>query len=91
MKKLAIGIMAFCFLTALVGPALSEQSVNVVGTVSEDFEFESDNGEVYILGDDDESLKLAENIGKKARVTGTLKETDDGMVITVKKFQLLEE
>jgi hypothetical protein len=91
MKKLAIGIMAFCFLAVLVGPALSEQGVNIVGTVSEDFELESENGEVYILGDDDESLKLAENIGRKVRVTGTLKETDDGMVITVKKFQLLEE
>jgi hypothetical protein len=76
---------------ALVGPALSEQSVNIVGTVSEDFELESENGDVYILGDDEESLRLAENIGKKVKVTGTVKETDDGMVITVKKFQLLEE
>ena len=91
MKKLAIGIMAFCFLAALVGPALSEQSVNIVGTVSEDFELESENGEIYILGDDDESLKLAENIGRKVRVSGTLKETDEGMVITVKKFQFLKE
>ena len=91
MKKLTIGIMAFCFLAALVGPALAEQSVNVVGTVSENFEFESDNGEVYILGDDDESLKLAENIGRRVRVTGTLNESDDGMVLNVKKFQFLEE
>jgi hypothetical protein len=91
MKKLAIGIMAFCFLAVVVGPALSEQSVDVVGIVSDNFEFENENGEVYILGDDDESLRLAENIGKKARVTGTLIDTDEGMVLTVKKFQLLEE
>jgi hypothetical protein len=91
MKRLAIGIMALCFLAVLVGPALSEQSINIVGTVTEDFEFESENGEVYILGDDEESLSLAENVGRKARVTGTVKETDEGMVITVKKFQLLKE
>jgi hypothetical protein len=90
MKKLVIGIMALCFLAALVGPALSEQSIDIVGTVTEDFEFESENGEVYILDEDDESLKLAEKVGRKARVTGTVKETDEGMVITVKKFKLLK-
>jgi hypothetical protein len=91
MKKLAIGIMAICFLAVMVGPALSEQSVNIVGTVSEDFELESANGEVYLIADDDEGLRLTEYVGRKVRVTGTIEESDEGSVIIVKKFQLLKE
>jgi len=91
MKRLVIGIMALCFLAALGGPALSEQSITIVGTVSEDYELESDSGEVYILGEDDKSLELSENVGKKVKVTGTVMKTEDGMVITVKNFQLIEE
>jgi hypothetical protein len=91
MKRLAIGIMALCFLAALAGPALSEQSMTIVGTVSEDYELESENGEIYILGEDDKSFELSENVGKKVKVTGTVMKTEDGMVITVKNFQLLEE
>ncbi|MGD2272286.1 MAG: hypothetical protein PVI06_17935 [Desulfobacterales bacterium] len=91
MKRLAIGIMALCFLVALAGPALSEQSMTIVGTVSEDYELESENGEIYILGEDDKSFELSENVGKRVKVTGTVSKTEDGMVITVKNFQLLEE
>ncbi len=91
MRKLLIGIMTICFLSVLVGPTLAEQSVTIVGTVSEDYELESDEGTVYILDDNDESLRLSENVGKKVKVTGTVKETEDGKVITVNNFQLLEE
>ena len=75
----------------LSGPAISAKSVTIMGTVNADGQIVTDNDQVYEIGENKKGDELFELVGKKVKVTGTIKEEDGTKVITVNSYKAIEE
>jgi hypothetical protein len=75
-----IGVSAFA---AFAGES------TITGTVTEDFQIITNDGEAYDVTGNEKSGELMEHVGKTVRVTGTLSEEDDARTITVSDFMVL--
>ena len=51
----------------------------------------TDNDQVYEIGENKKGDELFELVGKKVKVTGTIKEEDGTKVITVNSYKAIEE
>ncbi len=80
------------FIALSFGPAISANEVTISGTVNDFYGIETDDGEVYEIGDSEQGDELIGHVGARVEVTGTLEEDEDGMkIITVSSFVILEE
>ena len=62
-----------------------------MGTVNADGQIVTDNDQVYEIGENKKGDELFELVGKKVKVTGTIKEEDGTKVITVNSYKAIEE
>jgi hypothetical protein len=90
-KSLVIIVCALFFLALSFGSAMSADEVTISGTVNDYYGIETDDGEVYDIGDNEQGDELGGHVGARVEVTGTVEEDEDGVkVITVTSFVLLE-
>ena len=91
-KSLMIIVCALFFVALSFGLAISADEVTISGTVNDYYEIETDDGEVYDIGDNEQGDELLEYVGARVEVTGTVEEDEDGVkVIMVTSFVLLED
>ncbi|MBN1831746.1 MAG: hypothetical protein JW896_06495 [Deltaproteobacteria bacterium] len=91
-KSLVIIVYAIFFVALSFGSALSADEVTISGTVNDNYEIETDDGEIYEIGDSEQGDELVGYVGSRVEVTGTIEEDEDGVkVITITSFVLLEE
>jgi hypothetical protein len=92
--KILLSMLVVLLAFGAVGSVLAEQEskpVTMVGIVEEDNSITDDAGTNYMFQENDKAGELAEHIGQKVEITGTLEESPDGAkVITVENYKLLE-
>jgi type IV secretory pathway TrbL component len=90
-KYMFIGFLAMIMIAFLSGPAMSANSVTIVGILNADGQIITDNEQVYEIGENKKGDELFELAGKKVKVTGIVVEEDGTKVITVTSYEVLEE
>ena len=75
----------------LSGPVISAKSVTIMGTINADGQIVTDNDQEYEIGENKKGQELFELVGKKVKVTGTIKEEEGTKVITVTSYKVIEE
>jgi hypothetical protein len=89
MKK-ALSMLLCVFLLATAGAAMARESVTLVGTVTDDFRIVDENGETYDIAETEAGFDLSEYSGAMVKVSGTVEQGENGKVITVNSFELME-
>lgn len=91
-RSLLIIVCAMFFMALSFGLALSANEEIIIGTVNDYYGIETDDGEMYEIGDSEQGDELVGHVGARVEVTGMVEEDEDGVkVITVTSFILLEE
>ncbi len=90
-KYLFIGLLAILMIAFLSGPAISANSLTIVGTINADGQIVTANNQVYEIGENKKGDALFELLGKKVKVTGTVVEEDEARIITVISYEVIEE
>jgi len=89
-KKLLTGILILSFISMFAGFAIGGD-VTVVGTVNDENQIVDNDGTVYDVADNEKGEELMEHVGKKIQVMGTVMEGDDGKLITITSYTVIEE
>ena len=88
-------VMALFVLTIFVVLPLAASAsdmVTIEGEVNDNYQIVDGNGQVYEIADNIQGNELIDNYtGEKVRVTGTVAENDEGRIITVSSFTLIEK
>jgi hypothetical protein len=85
-------VCAMFFVTLSFGPALSADKVTILGTINDYYQIETDDSDVYEIGDSEQGDELLSHVGARVEVTGMVEEDEDGMkIITVTSFVVIEE
>ena len=90
-KFLFSGLLAMLMIAFLAGPAISADSVNIVGIVNDDYQIVTDNDQVYEIAEGEKGDELIEFVGKKVKVTGTVEEDDGAKLIIVTSYEVIEK
>jgi hypothetical protein len=91
-KSLVVIVCTMFFVALSFGLAISADKVTISGTINDYYGIETDDGEVYEIGDSEQGDELIGHVGARVEVTGTVEEDEDGVkVITVTSFVLIEE
>ena len=71
---------------------LASESITLGGKVNESYQVVSNDGQIYEVADTIKGNDLVDNhIGQKTKLTGTIKQDCDDIIIKVTNFQILEE
>lgn len=89
-KGFGIGILALALVVLLASPALTGDTMTITGTVNENAQIVTDDGKVYDVVDSEMGDEVAEMVDKKVKVTGTVQEDEDQMMITITNYEVLE-
>lgn len=89
-KKLLTGILILSFVSMFAGFAIGGD-VTIVGTVNDENQLVDNAGTVYEVADNEKGQELMEHVGKKIQVMGTVMEGDDGKLITITSYTVIEE
>ena len=90
-KYLFIGFLAMLVIAFLSGPAISADSVTILGIVNASYQIVTDNDQVYEIAESEKGDELIELVDKKVKVKGTVEEDDGTKVITVTSYEVIEE
>jgi hypothetical protein len=95
-KTLSIGVCALVLVALFSGfAAASEQaageSVMITGTVNEDNQIVSLEGETFGVADTEKGAELKSFVGMKVQIQGTVLEQDGAKVIDVQAYEIVKE
>ena len=90
-RRLIIGILALAFIAFLSFPALSAETRTITGTVNDYYQIETDDGTVYDVVENEKGDEVAEQVGTRVKVTGTVEEDEDMKLINITSYTILEE
>ena len=89
-KRLLTGILIIGFVSMFAGFAIGGD-VTIVGTVNDENQLVDNAGTVYEVADNEKGEELMEHVGKKIQVKGTVMEDEDGKLITITSYTVMEE
>lgn len=89
-KVLIIGLLAVVVVGFMVGAGLASEPVMIQGQVTEDNQLMDDAGNVYDIVDTEAGNEVVELVGQKVEIQGTLIEEQDGKVIAIESFRVIE-
>jgi hypothetical protein len=95
-KTLSIGVCALVLVALFSGFAAASEhaageSVMITGTVNEDNQIVSLEGETFGVADTEKGAELKSFVGMKIQVTGTVMEQDGAKVIDVEAYEIVKE
>jgi hypothetical protein len=90
-RKVLLGMMVLLLATMLSGMAVAGGTVSITGTINEDYQLVDNKGVVYDIADNDAGYEIAEFVGKKVSVTGTVMEEEGSKIITIATYEVIEE
>lgn len=90
-KFLFAGFLAMLMIAFLSGPAISADSVTIVGIMNDSYQIVTGNDQVYEIAEGEKGDELIEFVDKKVKVTGTVEEDDGTKAITVTSYEVIEE
>ena len=89
-KVLVIGLLAVALVGFTFGAGLASEPVVIQGQVTEDSQLMDEAGNVYDIVDTDAGNEVVELVGQKVEIEGTLMEEQDGKVIAIESFRIIE-
>ena len=90
-RTLIIGILALAFITFLSLPAISAETRTITGTVNDYYQIETDDGTVYDVVENEKGDEVAEQVGMRVKVTGTVEEDEDMKLINITSYTVIGE
>lgn len=90
-KKLIIGILFLGLIAFLSFPATSAEQKTITGTVNDSYQIETDDGTVYDVVENEKGDEVAEQVGMRVRVTGTVMEDEDQRSINITSYTVMGE
>jgi len=75
----------------LSGPAISADSVTMIGTVNDNYQIVVDNGQAYEIAEGEKGDEVTQLVGKKVKVAGMVEEDDGAKLITVTSYEVIGE
>ena len=90
-RRLIIGILTLAFITFLSFPAISAEQRTITGTVNDYYQIESDDGTVYDVVENEKGDEVAEQVGMRVKVTGTVEEDEDMKTINITTYTIMGE
>jgi hypothetical protein len=90
-KKLIIGFLALTLITFLSFPAAWAQQRTITGTVNDYYQIETDDGTVYDVVENEKGDEVAEQVGMRVKVTGTVEEDEDMKLIDITSYTIMGE
>lgn len=90
-KSLFVGLLAMLMIAFLAGPAISTDSVTIIGTVNDNYQIVTDNGQAYAIAEGKKGDELVELVGKKVKATGIADEVDGEKIIEVTSYEVIEK
>lgn len=90
-KRLLIGTLALAFITFLSLPAVWAQQRTITGTVNDYYQIETDDGTVYDVVENEKGDEVAEQVGMRVKVTGTVEEDEDMKLIDITSYTIIGE
>jgi hypothetical protein len=91
MKKTSIGILVVLILTLILAIPVLATEMKIIGKVNDNYQIETDQGDVYEVADTDMGNELLSHVGEKVEVTGTVSEEEGVKIIRVAVYIVLEE
>jgi hypothetical protein len=84
-------VCVLSFALIFSGPVFAEE-VTIVGEITEDHQIVTEDSKVYEVADTDmgDDLMNQVDVGKKVKITGTVKEEDGQKVIDVTSYEIIE-
>ncbi len=77
------------FILFFCQPAFSQDTVTLSGTVNSEFQFVSDDGDTYEIGETVAGESLTELESERVEVTGTILDMDGILTIMISKYQVI--
>jgi hypothetical protein len=74
----------------LIGASVASEKVTIQAQVTEDSQLLDEQGNVFDIADTEKGSELAENVGQKVEIEGTVMEDGGVKVITVESFRIIE-
>ena len=90
LNQALMSIIAFTIIMTISGMVFADP-VTLVGTVTEDWQFQGADGMTYQIGDTEVGVEVLDKIGKKVELKGNLTEDDTGKIINIESYTILEE
>lgn len=88
--KLLPVLLTISLIALLAGTASAESRVTIKGVINEDGQLTANDGVVYEIAESDMGIELIDRVGEQVIVEGALLESDEILIITVIKFELIE-
>lgn len=89
--KLVIGLLVLVLITFLSFQTLSAEWKTIIGTVSDYYQIETDEGDVYDVVENSQGDRLADQMGRKVKVTGMVEDEGYRKIITINSYTFVEE
>jgi hypothetical protein len=89
-KVLIIGLLAMVVVGFMFGAGLASEPVMIQGQVTEDNQLMDEAGNVYDIVDTEAGNEVVELVGAKVEIQGTVMEDQDGKVIAIESFRIIE-
>jgi hypothetical protein len=89
MKRI-MSVLLCVLLLSSAATVVAQENITIVGTVSDDFQIIDENGATYDIAETETGFELSENTGAKVKVSGSVEQGENGKLITVKSFELIE-
>ncbi len=84
-------VFALAVLLLLSTAALSvAEEVTITGTVTQEGNIMADDGQLYVVEDDEMQDELMELVGKKLEVAGTVGERDGKKILTIQGYEEIQ-
>ena len=90
LKKLVSRILIIAFIAVFAGIVAAEEEISITGTINDNMQLVADGGTTYDIGDNEKGNEVADLVGKKVSVKGTVMESEGTKIITITSFDVIE-
>ena len=90
-RHLSVGLCSMIIIAFITGAAISGERVTITGTVNDNYQIVTDDGNIYEVEGNEKGDEVADLIDKKVKVTGTVEESDGEKIINITSYEVLGE
>jgi hypothetical protein len=88
-KRLLIGTLTFALVLLFGGIVICSEAITIVGTVTDTYQIEDEDGLVYDIGDTEQGQEVGELVGQQVEVQGTIEEVEGVKVIFITAYKIV--
>ena len=90
-RYLFVGLCSMIIIAFITGVAISGERVTITGTVNDNYQIVTDDGNIYEVGDTKKGDEVVDLVDKKVKVTGTVQESEGETIINITSYEIIKE